>query len=616
MIVIDYKTSRLGSKLTYIPQIIFRIYEYIKSGKDKEIVDPDPNKIYSRRKSRIVESNSSKDSSDSRKTVTFPTDNWSTSLAQMPLFTIAELNNHIVNSGKRSGGQDHHSVPTNLIKAKKFLDDEYLEEIESNHDAETFYFKSKCCHSFRKNEPPHQLKIAICIVSGEVKRSICTCVAGKSGFCNHILALMFKLCKFSLYQAKTTSDLCEEEDQTPSTSCTSNPQRWHKRGGGSNIAPEPVMEVVVKKTKMEGEVDKGCIKSLLYEARKNPEHVLSAEKTLKSDLFQLNPNVGIAHMFHDSDRVSDTKETMFGNFQVGSCLSYQLAFTEANFHAVEDISIVDRLPVPLTNAVFPPFPLSDLADEMTVPDNLTPTELELLEKLTVTKSEIVSIEEATRLQAKSDRWKDERKFRFTASNFHRISRRVRNHDTLAEELINPKPISARNLEHGRRYEPIALIAYEKYMHKKGMPVKVLDCGFVVNKGHPILGASPDARVIDAGCVHPYGIVEVKCPATKFQVTPLDACSDPSFFMEKIGDDKCALKRSDKYYAQVQGQLAITGARWCDFVIYTKVGMYIQRITLDVPYWEDLKEKLTTYYFKHFVKFAVLHFRGNNCDDNQ
>ena len=52
-----------------------------------------------------------------------------------------------------------------------------------------------------KNDPPHQLKLALCVHLGDVLDSSCTCVAGKVGFCNHISALMLKICKFSLYKA-------------------------------------------------------------------------------------------------------------------------------------------------------------------------------------------------------------------------------------------------------------------------------------------------------------------------------------------------------------------------------------------------------------------------------
>jgi len=45
-----------------------------------------------------------------------------------------------------------------------------------------------------------------------------------------------------------------------------------------------------------------------------------------------------------------------------------------------------------------------------------------------------------------------------------------------------------------------------------------------------VGASPDGRVVDFGCQNHFGAAEVKCLETKFQVTPLETCQDPSFFL--------------------------------------------------------------------------------------
>ena len=47
-------------------------------------------------------------------------------------------------------------------------------------------------------------------------------------------------------------------------------------------------------------------------------------------------------------------------------------------------------------------------------------------------------------------------------------------------------------------------------------------------------------ILDAGII--FGLAEVKCPETKFQVTPLDACQDPNFFCEDI-NGQCKLKRT-------------------------------------------------------------------------
>ena len=128
---------------------------------------------------------------------------------------------------------------------------------------------------------------------------------------------------------------------------------------------------------------------------------------------------------------------------------------------------------------------------------------------------------------------------------------------------------------------------------------------MVSKSCPVLDALPDAKVIDKGCSICFGLAEVKCPYTKFNVTPLDACSDPDFFMEKVDDTHCRLKRGHAYYAQVQGQMGVTGAKWCDFIVYTSKGMYVERIAFDPNYWQTLRNQLLQYYFEHFIEFAAV-----------
>ena len=84
-------------------------------------------------------------------------------------------------------------LPTGLRKAKGFLADEYLHDIQTYHDERYFYYRAKCFHSFKTREEPH--KLALCIVSGEVEHAYCgpSCAAGKSGFCNNVLAFMMKV---------------------------------------------------------------------------------------------------------------------------------------------------------------------------------------------------------------------------------------------------------------------------------------------------------------------------------------------------------------------------------------------------------------------------------------
>lgn len=73
----------------------------------------------------------------------------------------------------------------------------------------------------------------------------------------------------------------------------------------------------------------------------------------------------------------------------------------------------------------------------------------LLGHLTVDKCKLNEIESKTTAQADSEAWKNERKFRFTASNFGLTMNRQRNHSTLVQSMLHPKPFSPRHIAHGK-----------------------------------------------------------------------------------------------------------------------------------------------------------------------
>jgi hypothetical protein len=309
-------------------------------------------------------------------------------------------------------------------------------------------------------------------------------------------------------------------------------------------------------------------------------------------------------------------DTKFGKCPVGSIASYQLAFTESNFAAHAELGALAQRPEPIAVDKYPRFPLVE-EELMNIPETLSTKEQEVISVLKLDENEINNIEINTRKQSDCDEWKKQRTHRFTASNFHLISHRKRNHDTLATNLMHPKQWTNRSVEHGKNFEPVALMEYQKYMKSIRRPVTVLPSGFVVSKSHPVLGASPDGKVIDPHCVDCFGLAEVKCPYKMANVTPLDACSDETFCMHKTGNNTCSLKTNHVYYAQVQGQMGVTGATWCDFIVYTRRGIYVQRVAFDPNFWSNLREKLTTYYFDHFIKYAVedLSTQSNNDTGN-
>ena len=87
----------------------------------------------------------------------------------------------------------------------------------------------------------------------------CLCVTGKVGFCNRVLVLMFKMCKYTLFSSTSTKDLrstvlCSLYFSIPVVA---------QKGEGKNIAPQPVLTVEVRNIKYAESTSQSGIKLLV-----------------------------------------------------------------------------------------------------------------------------------------------------------------------------------------------------------------------------------------------------------------------------------------------------------------------------------------------------------------
>ena len=49
-----------------------------------------------------------------------------------------------------------------------------------------------------------------------------------------------------------------------------------------------------------------------------------------------------------------------------------------------------------------------------------------------------------------------------------------------------------------------------------------------------------------------------------------------------------------------------GVPWCDFVVWTKAGIFFERITLDYHLWSNITlPKLTQFYVEHVIPEILL-----------
>ena len=270
-------------------------------------------------------------------------------------------------------------------------------------------------------------------------------------------------------------------------------------------------------------------------------------------------------------------------------------------------------------------------EESSVPvpatDAHIPSQTELTERVAAFKQalelspeQIRELERNTREQHLSELWYSARRYRLTASTFGRILQLqpTTPPDSLVKQLLHSKPFSTNATEWGKENEPKALQEYVKNQLSTGhTDLVTCSAGFVVSEEHPFLGASPDAYVFDPSSPNQFGLVEVKCPYKYRDLHPEDAAQQTDFCCKLSADKVVELKRKHQYFAQVQGQLAITERKWCDFVIYTKKGVSIERIEYDSEFWENqLLPKLITFYDCCFCPSIVspIHFIGKKVHD--
>ena len=144
------------------------------------------------------------------------------------------------------------------------------------------------------------VRIQLCKRTGEVCKATCSCPAGKSGYCNHVMALLYKISEYSLNQL---TDVPQEK------ACTSV---LRKSGVPGN--KEVVKETVIRTTLTSSDRKKG-IPPTLYDVRLNfnqIENVPSMLK-LKSQLCKIDINIDFAaHVIADTPVFDDNSLTKYG----------------------------------------------------------------------------------------------------------------------------------------------------------------------------------------------------------------------------------------------------------------------------------------------------------------
>lgn len=519
---------------------------------------------------------------------------WSKSLEGLPLFTIKEIEFYRLKSGKGK-----NAIIKTRDRGRKFFEEKYITSGDTftRTSKNTITFKGKCKASMKAET--RSMNVVISLKSSKVIKGHCNCPAGKSGYCNHVMALLFQVADYSLHQTK-----CIPEE----VSCTSQKRQWGVPTDNQKYA------LPVLSTKIRGEKKKG-VSSTLYDPRlnQNKNEILqeSQIKNLQLKLSKKDNRIGFAHVIDMMSTLSlEKKSTKYGEFYAGSTLSHHLAVFDADFeinscfppsHSVSyDSELLDDVDLPTskipeTSDCFPTDWGVLTYSEMMTLEYIFPETLEASQKL----------ERKTVGQDKNEFWMTERSKRITSSNAHKIYIRKKNFETLAATMKNgsrnhlPKFVE-KAMQHGKDYENVAkqkFFDYLTYILKRNIVIR--ETGLVVQPYLFWLGASPDGLLI--GADKP-SLIEIKCPYTKRHTTPKQLLKDEKFYIyENNGVTFLKRKHQYGYFSQVQLAMGLSQIDHCYFIVYTFKGLIITSVVFEEEYFIDMVIKLNSFYRKYILQ---------------
>lgn len=319
-------SARLKTKA----ELVIKVQEVIESEVIYTIVDPTEDKTYIRRKrAGLAATISSPGACQELEHMIPPKHGWCTDLKELPEFNDVTIAQFTESTGKTARSK---SCVRPEHRGYQFFSESFVHDYKTCKTDDHYFIQAKCYRSQSKNETPHSIWLALsCNVDiTSVLKAFCTCKAGASGYCNHVLAVMHQTAHFYKLECQTVPLRGSKTD---------HPQVWDKPTRGKKIKAGSVMSESVKRVKL-GEGWKTGQKCTLYEAREVVSNNNNLMDEVRDQLKCENANYGFISMASGDDEKTNyvlTRAPICTLVPQGSVLSYQLSTTEANF----DTSSID-----------------------------------------------------------------------------------------------------------------------------------------------------------------------------------------------------------------------------------------------------------------------------------
>ena len=394
--------------------------------------------------------------------------------------------------------------------------------------------------------------------------SWCSCMAGSSACCNHVIATLYKV-EYATNHGY--NDLA----------CTSMPCKWNQ-STKKEIVPRRITEIVVRKksrTKVkENEIvrEERRLEALQKFDPRRPAHCKKTDEDVSSllqDLWRTNQSAVLFKSIEGTENASNATHDML---KIAS-------------------KVISRC--------------DDKTDEE--------KQREFYKELNITENEKRRIEISTRGQADSKAWVNARKGRITASVHHEVFTKM---NSIARKRVPPLPKvtpliakliyrdktlnSIPAIQWGQEQEQNALKLFYSVEACKHQDFKLQSCGLYVDRTHPYIGASPDG-IMYCKC-HQKSVIEIKCPYNIKDETIQAGVAKCNFLT--VIDNKITLKKSHKYYTQIISQIMLSDSLQGFFVVWTKKDIFIETIVIDKVHWNKVYTNLQIF-FQQYVAKALL-----------
>ena len=385
--------------------------------------------------------------------------------------------------------------------------------------------------------------------------------------------------------------IVREVEAGSNLACTSRPQVWHKphRKGKKLHEPDFVKNLTVMKMK-------GSFDSM---SRKQP-----------SKRMQFDPR---AIVKQTDKSISDFDLVKLYDVTQGNCglllyaprpdnenyLAYAPDMDESNVHKEYEITTEVKSVLDIRNAIFrhnPNIPFEEF-------------EPALLNALKLDEDSKTYICNNTVKQAESGLWFSFREGRITASRVLECMNKVdencnvssRNSSYIEHVMGYAKYVQTKEMNWGVQMERTSIRQYCAVQKQRHTEFIIEQTGLHVSMNYPFLAGSPDALISCLCCGK--GVLEVKNPFNSRYKTISEIVQSDSMSCLEESNGQIALKKSHKYYAQVQCEMYVSGCKYGDFVLRTCAksdNIFIERIDIHDEFVASMIKKCEIVYRRVMV----------------